>query len=464
MNQNISSRLTALIASLLFVSLFSCKKTTVQEISDPAAQSLSSSKKPLDPGFADNSMVMYWNDKVGTVLTTGNQPTRARHFAIIEIAVHDALNNIKPKYQTYALQERTQFASPDAAVASAAYWGIVGLNRQGNFPVDEWYSESLATIPDGDSKELGITLGKHAAEAIIANRANDGFSQAIITSVTPPNGTNPGEFRSTLMAANWVPTQNQFPFRIYHNWGAVVKPYVVENNQQFRPPGPHPINTNEYTADFNEVKTKGARIGGTLTAEEEKTGKFWSDTRTSYILNLLASKAVEKKKLDAWKTARLFALVHVSVAETVNTMFDAGYYYYYWRPETAIRLADADGNDNTQSDAGWLPVLNDNATNITPPVPEYPSSFASFSGAAAEALRLFFGSDNTSIEFTSTTSNPAVTDPKPSLQFTSFSQMARSNSLAQIYNGWSFRKSALDAEEMGKQVANYVFHNSFKEN
>lgn len=453
-----------LVIAISTIVLWSCQKESATQTQLSEESTIAYGKKPLDPGFADNNMVMYWNDKVNTVLTTGNQPTRARHFAIIEIAVHDALNNIKPKYQTYVLNERTQFASPDAAVASAAYWTIKGLNLQGSFPVDTWYNESMATTPDGESKELGKILGKHAAEAIIANRANDGFTQTIITSVTPPNGTNPGEFRSTSVAANWVPTQNQFPFRIYHNWGNVVKPYVVESNHQFRPAGPYAVNSNEYTADFNEVKTKGARVGGTRTAEEEKIGKFWSDTRTSSLLNLLARKAVENKKLDAWKTARLFALAHVSVAETVNTLFNAVYYYYYWRPETAIRLADMDGNANTQFVTDWLPALNENATNISPPLPEYPSSFASFSGAAAEALRLFFGSDETSIELTTTSTNPAVTEPKPSLFFTSFSQIARSNSLAQIYNGWSFRKSALDGEEMGRQIANYIFQNSFKEN
>jgi len=446
------------------MALLSCQKEVATPTQLPEEQTIASGKKPLDPGFTDNDMVMYWNDKVATVLTTGNQPTRARHFAIIEIAVHDALNNIKPKYQAYVLNERTQHANPDAAVASAAYWAIKGLNRQGSFPVDTWYNESLATIPDGESKESGKTLGKLAAEAIIANRANDGFTQAILMSVTPPNGTNPGEFRSTLAAANWVPTQNQFGFRIYHNWGAAVNPYVVESNHQFRPAGPYAINSNEYTVDFNEVKTKSARVGGSRTAEEEKTGKFWSETRESCFLNLMARKAVENKKLDAWKTARLFALIHVSVAETVNTMLDAVYYYYYWRPETAIRLADTDGNDNTQSDTDWLPVLNNNATNITPPLPEYPSSFASFGGATAEVLRLFFGSDATSIELTTTSTNPEVTEPKPTLLFTSFSQMARSNSLAQIYNGWSFRKSALDGEKMGRLIANYIFNHSFKEN
>ena len=462
---------TIKIYSQLIVMLFtiiaiytSCKKET-DKVLKPEETTSQNSSASKENGFAENDMVMYWNDKTATVLSSPrNQPTRTRLFAIIEIAVHDALNNIKPKYQRYALlNEREQFASPDASVASAAYWAIKGLNVQGSFPVDTWYDESLATIPDGESKELGKVLGKHAAEAIIANRANDGFTQTILTSLTPPNGVNPGEYRSTLTAVNFVPTQMLSPFRILYNWGSVTKPYVIENNQQFRPGGPNAVNSNEYTTDFNEVKTKGARIGSNRTPDEEKKGKFWSENKQSVIWNLLVRKAIENKKLDAWKTARLFALMHVCMAESINSQFNAGYYYYSWRPETAIRLAATDGNDNTQADPNWLPVLSENSTSVSPPLPGYPNGYAVFGGTTAEILRLFFGSDETSVDITTTSTNPAVTEPKPSFHYSTFSQAARDNSLSMIYNGWDFRKSALDGEEMGKQIANYVFNHSFRE-
>ena len=455
---------TVLVILFSITAMWSCKKEVATKSLPLDEQSAASGKKPLDPGFAENDMVMYWNDKAATVTRDVNQPTRSRLFAIIQIAVHDALNNIKPKYQRYALlNERTQFASPDAAVASAAYWAIKGLNRQGSFPVDTWYNESLAIIPDGESKELGKTLGKHAAEAIIANRANDGFSKAILLSTTPPNGVNPGEYRSTLTVLNWVPTTTQFAFRTYYNWGTVVKPYVAESNSQFRPQGPFAVTSNEYANDFNEVKSKGARVGGTRTDEEDKAAKFWTDTRSSFFLNLFVRESIKNRKLDAWKTARLFALMHVSVAETINSLFDAAYYYYYWRPETAIRLAAADGNNNTQADPDWLPVASEGGPTVSPPLPGYPSSFASFGGATAETLRLFFGTDETSIDITTTSINPIVTEPRPSYHFSTFSSIATSNSNAMIYNGWDFRKSVVDGEKMGRQVAAYVFSHHFKE-
>jgi hypothetical protein len=415
------------------------------------------------PGFADNNMVMYWNDKAATVVgTPRNQPTRARLLAMIQIAVHDALNNIKPKYQSYALQnEREKFASPDAAVASAAYWTIKGLNLQGSFPIDTWYSESLATIPEGESKQLGQALGKKAADAIIANRANDGFTQLIIASTSPADGTEPGQYRSTLryVLVDGVPTLTPFTVKNIPNWGTVLKPFVVQSNYQFRPTGPHPVNSAAYTTDYNEVKEKGAKVGGIRTANEEVLAKFWAENRPSIIWNNLARNIIATKKMDAWKTARLFALIHTAMADGINSVMESKYHFYSWRPETAIRLANNDGNVDTVADVNWLPYLAE-APNvfITPPIPEYPSSFAMFGGVTTEVLHTFFGTDKISIELSS------ATLPETTLHYSSLSKAANDNSVSKIFCGWYFRKAVVDGEEMGRNIAKYVFNNHFQEN
>jgi hypothetical protein len=457
-----------LLVANIFISLIllpSCQKETKEVSINEEVQTASANNNGNpDPGFADNNMVMYWNEKAALALSVGfTQPPLTRVFAKVQIAVHDALNSIKPKYESYAFHEREQHANPDAAVASAAYWFLKRATLPGNPPLDQWYNESLATIPDGESKELGKDLGKRSADAIIANRTNDGSAEVIIRATTPPNGTNPGEYRSTLTAVNWVPAQILNPFRVLPNWGTVMKPYVVESNEQFRPAGPYAVNSNEYTADFNEVKAKGARAGSTRTADEEKISKFWSDNLPSILWNNIVRKAIENKKLDAWKTARLFALIHVCMTESVSSQLNAGYHFYSWRPETAIRLAATDGNDNTAADAGWLPALSEAPSSVTISWPGYPNVFAAYGGSTAEILRLFFGSDQTSIDITTTSTNPAVTEPKPSFHFSSFLQAARDNSFSMIYSGWDFRKSVLDGEEMGRQIAAYVFNNSFKE-
>jgi hypothetical protein len=439
--------------SFLLIMLASCRKET-KELVPVETKSSFQSKKPLEPGFAENDMVMYWNDKVAVVLGTPmRQPDRARYFAIIEIAVHDALNNIKPKYQRYALNERQQFASPDAAVASAAYWSIKGLNRQGNFPVDTWFAESLASIPDGESKQSGIALGRHAAEAIIANRANDGFAQVLNTSVTPPDGTAPGDYRHTnLLNVRYVP-----------NWGTVIKPFVVLSNDQFRPTGPYAVNSPAYATDYLEVKAKGARTGSTRNGSEEMLARFWSENRPSIIWNNLVRSIIAGKKMDAWKTARLFALIHTAMADGLNTSLNSAYHFYYWRPETAIHEGNNDDNDATAPDAGWVPFITEvpntipAANFVSPPIPEYPSTYSMYGGVATEILHSFFGSDEIEVDLNS------FSLPGTTLHYVSVAQAARDNSLTKIYSGWHFRKSVIDGEATGRVVAKYVFQHQFKE-
>ena len=450
MKQFTISRITTLLLLVIALLSQSCRKTYIPGQESTTDVSSSASERPDGPGFVANDVVMYWNYRTAQVLGVPmRQPDRTRYFAIIEIAVHDALNNIKPKYQSYILDETTQFANPDAAVASAAYWAIKDLNLQNDFPIDQWYDSCLAAIPDGGSKERGETLGQHAAESIVANRANDGFSQVIPASPNPPDGTAPGAYRQTN---TW------FGLRPIPNWGTVVKPFVTTSNYQFRPGGPYPVTSPNYAGDYNEVKEKGGRTNSTRTAEEEILAKFWSDNRPSIMWNDFARGAIATQKLDAWKTARLFALMHTAIADGLNTVLESKYYFYYWRPETAIHEGANDGNDATTADPSWEPFIDEApGVWVSPPVPEYPSSYSMTGGAAAAILKSFFKTDLTSVDMTS------ALLPGTIIHYSSLAQAARDNSLAKVYAGWYFRKAALDGEEVGRQIAAYVFNHSFKE-
>ena len=418
--------------------------------------------KNADPGFVENDMVMYWNEKAALVLNVHTNPgADSRYFAIIEIAVHDALNSITPKYERFALlNEREQFADPDAAVASAAYWTIKGLNIQKTFPIDVWYSESLATISNGQSKELGIALGKKSADAIIANRSNDGFSQVILVSPFPADGTEPGEYRSTLPVSN--PSLNLPHLRNVPNWGTVIRPFVVQSNYQFRPAGPYPTNSDEYIIDYNEVKAKGAMVGSTRTTDENILAKFWSDIRHHYVWNDFARNVIATKKLDAWKTARLFALIHTAMADGASAMFEAKYHYYFWSPETAIRIPD-DGNSSTINDPTWLPGViirqdpNPAMNFYTPGIPEYPSTFGVLGNITGTILQSIIASDEIAIDLSSSKLPDVV------LHYTSISKAVSDNTMSKIFSGWQFRKGSIDGEEMGKQISNYVLTHAFRE-
>jgi len=339
---NLNSKLYAIAILHVSAIVLSCQKETLQPSSkDVSANSLQSHRRD-NPGFAKNDMVMYWNEKASIILRSPNTPpAQSRYFSMIEIAVHDALNSIKPKYECFALlDERDQFANPDAAVASAAYWTIKGMNVQGANPIDNWYNESLATIPDGESKESGKLLGKKAADAIIAKRSTDNFTQANMQ-IALPDGINPGDYRSTLPFSN----MGMPKIKALHQWGTSMTPFVVQSNSQFRPNAPYPVNSLQYETEYNEVKAKGARVGHTRTADEDEIGRFWVE-RSSIGWNRFARNMIVSKKLDAWKTARLFALLHTAMTDGITGCFEAKYYYFYWRPESAIRLGNNVANYN----------------------------------------------------------------------------------------------------------------------
>jgi hypothetical protein len=451
--------LLVLISLTLLNSITSCRKTDIKPVRS-SEDVPSAGKKPDNPGFSDNNMVLYWNEKTSIVLTGPfTPPAQSRHFAMVQIAVHDALNAIKPKYERFALtKHRSQFANADAAVASAAYWAIQGMNVKGLHPLDDWYNASLATVPEGESKELGKALGKTAAEAVIAKRASDNFAEANMQ-IALPDGVNPGEYRSTLpFSLPGMPLR-----KALHQWGTKMLPFITENNYQFRPSPPFPIQSSEYAEEYNEVKLKGARVAHNRTADEDEIGRFWVE-RCAIGWNRFARTLVAAKKMDAWKTARLFAVMHTAMTDLASGNFEAKYHYFYWRPETAIRMGNEDGNQNTSGDENWLPSYTEGPNpanpllNVnTPPIPEYPSLHAGLGGAAAEVLKQFFETDNISVKQTSPTT-PGITR-----HYSSISQAARDNSLSRIYVGYHFRKACLAGEEQGKQIAAYVFNNSFKE-
>jgi hypothetical protein len=447
-----SSKLPVLTVILLLFLVYACKKTDFSS----ANPILSSEGKKTETGFAENDAVLYWNDKANTVISYPMPPqVQSRFFAMVQIAVHDALNSIKPKYQRYALLDaREQFADPDAAVASAAYNAIMLLHLERTFPVTDWYNQFLTGIPDGEGKTKGISLGLAAAEAIIANRANDNYASASITRAVS-DGVAPGEYRSTLPYSN----PGMPKIKALDQWGNLLQPFVIESATQFRVAPPYAVTSHEYTTDFNEVKIKGGRAVHNRTADEDEIGKFWVE-KSSFGWNRLARQLIATRKMDAWKTARVLALMHTAMTDGSIANFESKYHYFYWRPETAIRLAGVDGNPETTGDAGWLPSYTETpAANIyTPPVPEYPSAHANFGGAAGEILKLFFETENISLDLTSPTS-PGVTR-----HYNSIAAAIRDNSLSRIYVGFHFRKAVMEGEQQGINVADYVFAHAFREN
>ena len=415
-------------------------------------------------GYVSPAMVLKWND-AATYAVLGTlqlQPTprippfrESHYYAMVNLAMHDALNNIIPKYKSYALNERDRGAEPHAAVAKAAHDVISfffgKLNPPANVTpqtvqdsIHDLLAQTLNSIPAGEAKTKGIALGAAAAQAIIQNRTNDGSLRA---TGTITQGTLPGEYRST-------PPFNATGFYDSPGWGN-VKTFGISNSTQFPVPPPYAINSAEYTADYDEIKRMGCAtctgVNG-RTQDEEKIARFWVES-SAFGWNKVAKAIMEQKNMDAWKTARLLALLQMSVADAYIACLKAKMIHFFWRPYTAIQLGDSDDNPNTAGDLTWQVLIAP-----IPPIADHPSAHAAAGGAAAELMKLFFDKDDLSFSFESS-SLPA--NPR---SYTSLSDAARENSLSRIYVGYHFRKACIDGELLGNSVGNWIATHSLQEN
>lgn len=423
-----------LCTTVISISMLSCKKD-----------------KPATPDVTETysaGMVLKWNE-AGTkavAKATGIQPMpESRIYAMINLAMHDALNAIVPKYDTYtSITSSDSEASPDAAVAQAAHDVMLALFPVQQTTTDSLLNSSLADLSTG--REKGIAIGKAAAKAMLDKRANDGTMTAQYP-FTP--GILPGEYRAT-------PPFDMPPYNglvVLPGWGK-VKTFSVTSADQFRAPAPYAINSDAYTADFNEIKTLGCKGCKGCTArstDQTQIGLFWLDN-IPLSWNRIARTLILQKHLNGWKAARLLALLQMAEADANISAFDGKFYYKFWRPITAVRLAETDGNPNTAGDAAWNLL-----SPPTPPVPDYPSNHALDGGAAAEVLKNFFNTDAMAFSCSSN-ALPGVTR-----SFTNFSDAAREVSLSRIYVGFHFRNAVMQGETQGRKVGNYIYLNCLKE-
>jgi len=225
---------------------------------------------------------------------------------------------------------------------------------------------------------------------------------------------------------------------------------VLLRSTQFEPAGPPSLSSMRYARDYQEVKEIGAQFSATRTAEQSDIAMFWYENSSS-IWSRFGRVVAEAQGLDSWETARLLALMNMALADAVIGGFQAKYDFSFWRPVTAIRAGDSDGNDATAEDQEWSSFLN------TPPIPDYPSTHSVLAGAAAEVLGRFFNNDN--IPFTATSGVPF---PNITRSFASFSQAAAENADARVYAGIHFRSAVEDGTAQGASIGGFVFRHSLR--
>jgi len=383
-----------------------------------------------------------WNQISETAVKTAGHPppVAALDFAIVHLAIYDAVESIERRYEPYYTLVPGATGSPSAAAAKAGHDVLVGLFPAQSATLDADYANFLAA--NGiDPLDPATAVGARAAANMLALRASDGRFPL-----------NPPPFLGGTAIGQWRPTPSLLPGSPptlspgLTPWVATVTPFTMHSDSQFRVDPPPDLASQQWADDYNETKSVGSLTSTTRTAEQTEIGYFWADSGPVLWQNAL--RYISGTYLhDTGESARMYALAEAAMADAQIACWDSKYFYNFWRPITAIRLGDQDGNPLTMADPEWQPLID------TPNFPEYPSGHADISGAIAHMLRLYFGSDE--LTFQMTTSNALA--PQKTRGFTRFSQAEREVINARVYVGIHYRNSDTTAGAQGRRVANWVF-------
>ena len=394
------------------------------------------SAKP-QPAASPDTYVASW-DAIGSQAFTAAALSPAEGhviFAYAAIAVYDSVMAIEGGYEPFAVDIDVDDASPEAAVAAAAHRILAHyLPAQAPTIIDPAYLTSLATIPAGQAKTNGVSVGESVAQLLIAKRSGDGFRAPV--TYTPPNPPIPGV---------WLPTAPTPPIGTYLG---LMKPFSLESADQFRPGGPPALSSKKWAEEYNEVKEIGSSTSTTRTPEQTLAARFWAEAPVQQAHGAFR-KLVLDRQLDVRDAARFMAMVSVTYADALIACWDAKYHYAFWRPVTAIRAGDTDGNDATVGDPGWTTLLA-----ATPNHPDYPSGHSCVTPAGGLVVANFLGTPE--IDFTI----PSLTG-LGDRHFQRAKDLEYEVSNARIWGGIHFRSAVEDGVEIGKKTAHQVLAHHF---
>ena len=359
---------------------------------------------------------------------------QTRVMAIVQVAVHDAVNGITGKYETYLRSSAAPLnASPEAAAIAASHQTLRALFPGQADSLDIFFTESLAA-QGLSAADPGVEFGRASASAILALRTNDRSSQAQFN-YTAPDAGFPGVWVHTTSAPALLP-----------GWGEVT-PFVLKSGSQFRPDPPPSLRSKRYAKDYNEVKQLGALNGSSRTSEQTQIATFWRASPTT-IWNDVLNQAIAAHDLDLSATARVFALFYLAASDASVACWEAKYFYNFWRPQPAIRRGAEDDNDDTEAAGTWEPLV------ATPPHPDYPSGHCANSNAMATILELIFG-DDPGVPI-------SVTISGITRQWHTFSEAVDEVIDARIYSGIHFRTADEQGSRLGRKIARFVSNHALK--
>jgi hypothetical protein len=383
-----------------------------------------------------DEIVVDWNAATHQVIKAADgyaDPMAAsRVLAMVHLAMHDAVNAAAPRYAPYALAPSAKRVSADAAVAAAtaAHDVLAAIYPAQQVSLRPLLDKTLLDAGPGATAAEGRALGAQAAAAVVAKRADDG--SAARETYTP--GTQPGQYRYTP----------GFDFLAAPHWRS-VRPFALQSPSQFRVAPPPSLGSAEYAAAFREVRDVGGKDSTARTPEQTRYAAFWYEFSDAG-WNRVARTVARERKQDLWDRARMFALLNVAMADAYIAGWDSKLHHDFWRPVTAIRAAETDGNPATAADAQWLPMLP------TPPVPDHPSTHSALGAAAAEVLAHAVGTDRVKFTFAS----PSALPEHPSRTFPSFSAAALENADSRVRAGLHFRFATEKGLELGRRIGRHA--------
>jgi len=399
-----------------------------------------------------------WNVIAIDVLSLAghNNIVMTRGLAMAHLAAHDALNAIDRRYEPYLYDRRAEpGAAADAAVAAAMREVLLGAlpgfgtpeqHAKAKERLEAAYVAALAKVADARAKQDGIAVGQAAAAAMMTLRKSDGATATV--AYVP--GTPPGQWRphpnpvpANPPIADAAAAAGNLPAML-PQWGQLM-PFTMRAPWQFRLPPPPTLTSELYTRDYNEVKRLGGKQSTARTADQSEMARFWYEGSPQG-WNRIARIIAAKRGLDRWEHARLLGLLNAVVADGYIAGADTRYLYNFWRPITAIRAGDSDGNDATAPDPAWETFMN------TPPLPEYPSTHSVCGGAAATVMARFFGMDQMSFSMTSGPPFTGITRT-----FKNFSEAQEENGASRVYSGIHFRNSTVAGITQGEQIGRQAF-------
>jgi hypothetical protein len=341
------------------------------------------------PALAQADAVSDWNIRAGNIIVESKMgtPPAIRVMAVVQTAVYDAVNAITRHYPA-GQPGAAPGASMEAAVAAASRATLAKLIPAQQASIDTAYQSALAAIPDGPAKAAGVAAGEKAAAAVLAARAND----AVAPTETYRPHTTPGAYvpTATPAAPQW---QNR-------------KPWLMTSAAQFRPGAPPALTSVAWAREYNEVKALGGKTSARRTAEQTEIARFWEYSLPPIYHGVVRSVAAAPGR-EVTQNARLFAAVTQAMDDGMIAVFEAKYHYNFWRPTTAIRNGDIDGNDATERDASWTPFID------VPMHPEYPSAHSILAGAVGAVLQAEIGAGPTPVIATTSPTAKGVTRHQP---------------------------------------------------